>query len=178
MLFIMLIAMSFALVSCMNDKYEKMTKAEFAGLLDEELFDACGVWSWKYHFKTNPAGYYKVDDVLRNFIAIYSVDAQVLNGGFNQFYYNGYGDYGIDYAKAFEAAEMYEVAKIIKEAEEIYQAIEHTLPKMGSSTIEEISKSYENNPLNYFSSKYAERQEESKRLILNYIKKNIGSFGD
>jgi hypothetical protein len=84
-----------------NEKYHNLTKEEFAKLRDEQLIDASIVWVNKFNlyfcsdedFDKIPESI-KNSEPIENFLAVMTLDGEVANGGFNQFYYNDYGDFG------------------------------------------------------------------------------------
>ena len=99
-----------------TENYKKLTKEEFAALPDGELFDAALARTDSYDVHGNPEGFKNAPAPCKNFLVIVMLDAQVNNGGFNQFYFNGYDEYELDYAKAFEEVGLQKIAKLVKEA--------------------------------------------------------------
>jgi len=162
-----------------GEKDQKFTKADFVAVGDEELIDACLAWTEKFDIYKDAVAFKNAPLSCRNFLSMFMLDAQVNNGGFNQFYFNGYGNLGIDYFKAFEDMGLTELSKLVQEADKVHEAIKHTLPKNDDNRdLEEFSKSYDDNPLNDFDDKYYDLEQGKEKQIIKYIRENIDSFGD
>jgi len=164
-----------------KEMYPKLTKKELAALPDNELYDACILRTEKYDPVIYGDKAYKNAPVpCQNIIAILMLDAQVLNGGFTQFYYNGYGGYAkefdIDFAKAFENLGLKETAKIIKDADKFYQPFLHNLSANDNGSVEGYTKFLELCPENDFDDKYAELYNKNNLYVRRYIKKHIDVF--
>jgi hypothetical protein len=106
------------------------------------------------------------------------VEAEVNNGGFNQFYYNSSGqlaDFGEESFKAIGAPKL---ADLVHEANTIYAEIKDDLEKYNDGTVEGFSKSYENNPLNRLDSKFYKLYEEEPvgSLRVKFIRDNVNQF--
>ena len=180
---VMLIVILIVFFVCgpLNKKKEhfSMTKQEFITLAesgdDEELLESafdwtenfCPIVTKKFSKASKPVQYVQ---------AMLHFHYEVLNGGFPQFYYNGYHTHGFDYKNAFKAANLEHIADLFVRAQECFERIKHTMPT--DSSLESFSKWYENNPLNDLDDEYAEQEEEIIEGIAEYIKNNISYFGD
>lgn len=156
-----------------------MTKQEFITLADsgdddgllESAFDwtenFCPIVTKKFSKASKPVQYVQ---------AMLHLHYEVLNGGFPQFYYNGYHKHGFDYENAFKAAKLDCIADLFVRAQACFAGIKHTMPT--DSSLESFSKWYENNPLNDLDDEYADQEEEIIEGIAEYVRDNISYFGD
>jgi len=122
-----------------------------------------------------------VENLSKSQQAIYVVwilEAEVNNGGFNQFYYNTSGELADFAESAFTTIGAPKFAELVKKANAIYDSTKSDLEKYNDGTIEGFSKSYENNPLNDLDSIfYALDKEEPLHVIkMKYIKSNLQEF--
>lgn len=108
--------------------------------------------------------------------SIWILEAEVNNGGFNQFYYNSSGNFS---ELAFEGLILIgatSTADILQRANTIYKNIEEDLRNNDDGTIESFSESYENNPLNAFDDEFYNNEEKLLEIQINYIRENINQF--
>jgi hypothetical protein len=85
--------------------------------------------------------------------------AEVLNGGFNQYYYNPSGKYADMAPAAFELIGAAKHATLVKQANEIYKKEYRKITKHQDGSIEGFSKSYENNPLDEIDGQFYDLDE-------------------
>ena len=106
------------------------------------------------------------------------VEAEVNNGGFNQFYFNSSGQvaqYGEESFRTFGANRY---ADLMHRANLTYDSIKADLEQYNDGTVESFSKSYENNPLNKLDDEFYKlgNDESLTHLRAKYIKSHIGEF--
>lgn len=106
------------------------------------------------------------------------LEAEVNNGGFNQFYFNSSGqlaDLGEDSFRIMGAAQF---ADLVRQANLIYDEIKDDLEKYNDGTIESFSKSYEQNPLNELDDKFYKlyKDEPLSQIRIRYIRDNVKEF--
>jgi hypothetical protein len=106
------------------------------------------------------------------------LEAEVNNGGFNQFYFNSSGqlaDLGQD---AFKTIGAIQFASLVGRADSIYDATKEDLEKYNDGTIESFSKSYDKNPLNDLDDKFYKlyKDEPLNQIKIKYIRDNIKEF--
>lgn len=100
------------------------------------------------------------------------VDAQVTNGGFVQFYYNGYGQYVPTILKSLEYVGDKKMAELIKKADAIYQKHKKLIDKaresdlFGSDLYDKLEEMEE------LDSTYYNINAKTMSLIEKYIRKN------
>ena len=106
------------------------------------------------------------------------LEAEVSNGGFNQFYFNSSGQLA-DLAEAsFFTIGAPQFADLVRRANLIYDSIKVDLEKYNDGTIEGFSKSYENNPLNDLDSIFYSLNEDEplNKIKIKYIRENVKEF--
>ncbi|HMG93664.1 MAG TPA: DMP19 family protein [Chryseolinea sp.] len=106
------------------------------------------------------------------------LEAEVNNGGFNQFYYNSSGQFADLSGEAFTTIGATKFAKLVNQANLVYDSIKDDLAKNDDGTIESFTKSYEGNPLNDLDTKFyeLEKEEHLSELRIKYIRDNIKEF--
>ncbi|MDO6388800.1 DMP19 family protein [Pontibacter sp. BT731] len=123
----------------------------------------------------------KVQKLTKGQQAIFStwmVEAEVNNGGFNQFYFNSSGQYANMAVDGFETVGAVKFAELMKEANTVYASIEKDLEKFDDGTLESFSASYKENPLNDLDDKFYKlgESESLTNLKVRYIRENIDQF--
>ncbi|PXV63818.1 uncharacterized protein DUF4375 [Dysgonomonas alginatilytica] len=113
--------------------------------------------------------------------AIYSiwwVEAEVNNGGFNQFYFNSSGKFAEMAIDGFKVIGANKFADLMIEANKIYNENKEILEGFDDGTVESFSKSYEDNPLDNMDQKFYEiyNEENLSELRITYIRKNYTEF--
>lgn len=101
------------------------------------------------------------------------LDAQVTNGGFVQFYYNGYGPYVPTIINGLEHIGDNEMADLVKKADKIYQKNKKLMDKaqesdlFGSDLYDRLDELYE------FDDAYYEMNMNTMALMEAYIRQNV-----
>ena len=108
----------------------------------------------------------------------WAVEAEVNNGGFNQFYFNSSGQYADMAVDGFETVGATKHAELMREANRIYASIKNDLEKFDDGTVESFSESYKDNPLNNLDDKYYElgKNESLWGLKVKYIREHPDQF--
>ena len=136
------------------------------------------------HIKMNE-DFSNQEDVVRNLSngqrAVYVtwiVEAEVNNGGFNQFYYNSSGQLGDLMQDSFRTIGATQFADLAGQAHLVYNGIKEELEKYNDGTVESFSKSYEGNPLNDFDDKFYKLYESEPlhQIKIKYIRDNVSEF--
>ena len=111
---------------------------------------------------------------------IWGFEAEVNNGGFNQYYYNSDGQFADLLSKALRFIGANQFADLSERANEIYKNEYKTITKQQDGTLEGFSKSYENNPLEVLDDEFYElyQQEDLQQLQVDFIRENKNSFID
>jgi antitoxin component YwqK of YwqJK toxin-antitoxin module len=100
------------------------------------------------------------------------LDAQVTNGGFVQFYYNGYGPYVPTIIKGLEHIGDTEMANLVKKADKIYQKNKKLMDKAQESDLFGSDLYDRLDEMSLLDDKYYEMNEKTMSLIESYIRKN------
>ena len=104
------------------------------------------------------------------------VDAQVTNGGFVQFYYNGFGQYMPTIIKSLEHIGDKKMVDLLQRADKIYQKNKRMIEKarekdlFGSDLYDRLEE------LEEFDSEYYEIKDKTMANIEKYIRKNPNEF--
>lgn len=100
------------------------------------------------------------------------LDAQVTNGGFVQFYYNGYGPYIPAIIKGLEHIGDTEMANLVKKADKIYQNNKKLMDKAQESDLFGSDLYDRLDEMSLLDDDYYEMNEKTMSLIEAYIRKN------
>ncbi len=106
------------------------------------------------------------------------LEAEVNNGGFNQFYFNSSGQLADLGERAFKTLGAIRFADLVAQANAIYSETKEGLEKHNDGTIESFSKSYDQNPLNDLDDKFYKlyKDEPLSQIRVKYIRENAGEF--
>ncbi|MEO7045691.1 MAG: DUF4375 domain-containing protein [Ferruginibacter sp.] len=114
--------------------------------------------------------------------ATWGLEAEVLNGGFNQYFYNftSSGQYVEEARDGFVLIGSNTLADLTQRAMDMMMDNAEYLGKFRDGTLESFSKSYENNPLNNLDNEFYElvNNEDISQLRINYIKAHKFEFID
>ena len=110
--------------------------------------------------------------------SVWWVEAEVNNGGFNQFYFNSSGQYAKMAVEGFELFGATKFADLMRRANNIYIENKDNLERFNDGTIESFSESYQDNPLNVLDDEFYElhNTESLNELRIKYIRENIAEF--
>jgi hypothetical protein len=111
---------------------------------------------------------------------IWLLEAEVNNGGFNQFYFNSSGQFAELAPEALRLVEAAQFADLVTKANNVYKKEEEKITKHQDGTLEGFSQSYEDNPLNKFDDEFYAlyKIENLQELQINFIRKNKEFFID
>lgn len=105
------------------------------------------------------------------------LDAQVTNGGFVQFYYNGYAKYVPTIIKGLEHIGDIEMANLVKKADKIYQKNKKLMDKAQESDLFDSELYARLDEMSLLDDNYYKMNEKTMSLIENYIRKNPNEIG-
>lgn len=106
---------------------------------------------------------------------------EVLNGGFNQFFFNSAGRQFFDIAEqSFRAVGADPWADLVQKACEFIDSDEgDKIVARWGETLESFSASYKDNPLNELDDQFYKLDEKAlARLMVAYMRANIAAFAD
>ncbi|WP_178988265.1 DMP19 family protein [Winogradskyella schleiferi] len=105
------------------------------------------------------------------------LDAQVTNGGFVQFYYNGYESYVPTIIKGMEYIGDKKMADLVKRADKIYQKNKKLVDKAQESDLFGSDIYDRLDELSFLDDEYYDINEKTMLLLENYIRKNPSEIG-
>ncbi len=110
--------------------------------------------------------------------SIWMLQAEVNNGGFNQFYYNSSGQFANMAEEGLKLIGANKYAELVKQANNTYLTIKDELEEKNDGSIESFSESYEDNPLNELDDKFyeLEEQESLDSIQIAFIEENYKEF--
>ncbi|WP_439484399.1 DMP19 family protein [Cyclobacterium plantarum] len=111
---------------------------------------------------------------------IWILEAEVNNGGYNQFYFNSSGLFYKELPVALRLVGANKFADLTERANKIYETENQEITKHQDGTIEGFSKSYEDNPLNDLDNEFYElyQTENLQQIQVDYIRQNKNDFTD
>ncbi|AVI52193.1 hypothetical protein C5O00_13925 [Pukyongia salina] len=106
------------------------------------------------------------------------LEAEVNNGGFNQFYFNSSGQYGEMAEIGFMTIGAEKFSKLIKRANKIYSENKDQLEEYDDGTMESFSESYIDNLFNDLETDFYKLFDIEKigELRIKYIRENKNEF--
>jgi hypothetical protein len=111
---------------------------------------------------------------------IWALEAEVNNGGYNQFYFNSSGQFYKHLPEALRLVGANKFADLTEKANKTFEKENEKITKHQDGTIEGFSKSYDDNPLNDFDTEFYERYqtENLQQIQVDYIRKNKKEYID
>lgn len=109
---------------------------------------------------------------------IWLLEAEVNNGGFNQFYVNFSGQFYEFLPNALRLVGANQTAELTQRANDTFEAENDKITQHMDGTIEGFSKSYEDNPLNKFDDEFYNMEENLTQLQVDYIRAHKADFTD
>jgi hypothetical protein len=111
---------------------------------------------------------------------IWALEAEVNNGGYNQFYANSSGQFYKHLPEALKLVGAPKFADLTKRANDVYEKENAKITQHQDGTVEGFSKSYDDNPLNDFDSEFFElyQTENLQQIQVDFIRKNKKEFID
>jgi hypothetical protein len=111
---------------------------------------------------------------------IWILEAEVNNGGFNQFYFNSSGQFADLAPDVLQLVGATRFADLVSRANDVYRAENDKITRHQDGTIEVFSKSYDDNPLNKFDDEFYElyKYENLQQFQIDFIRDNKHFFID
>ncbi|SHM03981.1 DUF4375 domain-containing protein [Mucilaginibacter sp. OK098] len=109
---------------------------------------------------------------------IWCLEAEVNNGGFNQYYFNSSGQFASLTPDALQLVGAHKFSALTAMANNIYETEYSNITKYQDGTLEGFSKSYNDNPLNEFDNEFYElyKVENLQQLQIDFIRRNLFNF--
>ena len=110
--------------------------------------------------------------------SIWMLQAEVNNGGFNQFYYNSTGQFANMAKDGLELIGALKYAKLVEQSNSTFSTIKDELATNEKNSAEGFSKSYQGNPLNKLDDQFyiLGKIENLDSIQIQYIRTNMGGF--
>jgi len=111
---------------------------------------------------------------------IWALEAEVNNGGYNQFYFNSSGQFYKHLPDALRLVGATKFADLTERANETFEKENRQITQHQDGTLEGFSKSYDENPLNKYDNEFYAlyKTENLQQLQVAYIRKNKRDFID
>ncbi|WP_216368491.1 DMP19 family protein [Limnovirga soli] len=111
---------------------------------------------------------------------IWALEAEVNNGGYNQFYFNSSGQFYKHLPDALRLVGATKFADLTKRANETFEKENPKITQHQDGTLEGFSKSYDDNPLNKYDDEFYDlyKMENLQQIQVAYIRKNKKEFID
>jgi hypothetical protein len=109
---------------------------------------------------------------------IWGLEAEINNGGFNQYFFNSSGQFAELTPDALKLVGAVKFAELTEKANRIYKTENDKITKHQDGTIDGFSKSYDENPLNELDDEFYALYDKEKLhdLQIEYIRKNKKDF--
>lgn len=118
-------------------------------------------------------------DSFRRFFATWWLEAEVNNGGFNQYFWNPYGYWAEDAITAFEAYGADEYAEVTKKAVTLFLSEIDTHTEFRElGTLEAFSESYKHTELGDLDNEFWEIKQQLSELRIAYVRRHPEKFID
>lgn len=113
----------------------------------------------------------ELPDGLRIIWATWIVEADVLNGGFNQLYWNSTGAYAPAAAEAYRLLGVVEAAEVVEQSLEILDMEKDVLEQYWKAgTLEAFSESYKHTSLGTLDARLAELEERCQKARIEFVR--------
>ena len=111
---------------------------------------------------------------------IWLLEAEVNNGGYNQFYYNSSGQFYKQLPEVLKLVGANKFAELTTKANATFEKENPKITQHQDGTLEGFSKSYDDNPLNKFDDEFYAlyKIENLQQIQIDYIRKHKTEFVD
>jgi len=116
----------------------------------------------------------------RSVFVVWQLDAEVNNGGFNQFYYNPSVKFYTLVPEALKYVGAPLLADLVRRANKTYEQQLGQIKKEQDGTVGGFSKSYKDNPLNEYDHAYYQinKKESLERVLVDFVRVHKAAFVD
>ncbi len=111
---------------------------------------------------------------------IWVLEAEVNNGGYNQFYFNSSGQFYKHLPDALSLVGANKFSGLTERANETFEKENPKIIQHQDGTLEGFSKSYDDNPLNKYDDEFYDlyKIEDLQQVQIDFIRKNKKEFID
>lgn len=161
-------------------KYPKLTPEILKSIPDTELESAVIDYIYSKIGNDYENDFKIVTSLPKEFQTIYAtwwVEAEVNNGGFNQYFWNSAGQFSNQALEGYKLLNANSHAELMAEAIKIHREQEPKLKKFKEKdTMEAFSESYKDNPLNKCDDKFDKLTEDAGALRIKFIREHPELF--
>jgi len=159
-------------------RFNKISKADFAKLPDNELLEAMLYWTLNKLSSENWE-ITKLPEPVQIAYSCYTVNNEVINGGLNQVYFNDTKHYVHLCLKGYEVVKSPELSQLIQKSLEIVSGNKGRYESLDDGTIESFVESYKEDPLEALTNEFIAVSDkiDLSLKITHYIRENISAFG-
>lgn len=161
--------------------YKEISDIDMAEIKDENLlqaiFDNISI-NLPNDYEREYESVNKLNKSKQAIYKIWMLEAEVNNGGFNQFYYNSSGQFYKELPESLKLIGASKFAQLVEKANNIYEENFETITESQDGSLEGFSESYKENPLDEFDDKFYEldSEENLEELQIKYIRNNQSDF--
>lgn len=161
--------------------YKKLTAPILVGVKDDELEQTIIDNIYEIVGDNYENEFENVSKLTKGQQAVFStwwLEAEVNNGGFNQFYFNSTGKYAAMAEKGFKTIGALKLSELTSLANKIFNENKERIEGFDDGTLEGFSESYNENPLNDLAPQFYELYdlENISELRIKYIRENTSEF--
>lgn len=111
---------------------------------------------------------------------IWVLEAEVNNGGFNQYYYNTNNQFSQLLLGALKQVGANKFALLVEKANKVYFTNQKSITKTQDGSVDGFSESYKGNPLEKFDFEFYDlyKKEDLQKLQVKFIRRNVQYFID
>ena len=113
-------------------------------------------------------------DALRSWYIAFIVDAEILNGGFNQLFFNPSGALAPDAPAAFVALGIPEAGALVQRALDLLEAYSPALEQaQKQGTVEAFASTYLEQPFSELDNQYSVKEEQWREARIRFVRESL-----
>jgi hypothetical protein len=114
-------------------------------------------------------------EALRSWYIAFVVDAEVLNGGFNQFFFNPSGELARDAPQAFATLGLHEAGGLVQRALHLMESHAPALEQARKrGTLEAFAETYLHQPFSELDDLYCSNEEKWRLARIHFVRETLG----
>ncbi|HHU55656.1 MAG TPA: DMP19 family protein [Acholeplasmataceae bacterium] len=161
-----------------SEEYRRLNKEDVKLIPNEDLKEAVMDWMFEKVDADEFIIISKLPTPCQDVYSTVTIMNEVLNGGFNQLFFNSTVEFIEMAHKGFVSIGLPKLSKLLNQACQVYLDNKEILEKYDDGTIESFSDSYEENLFDDLDMLFSKEEENFEKLIIEYIRKNETYFGD
>lgn len=109
--------------------------------------------------------------------ATWWVEAEVYNGGFNQYFWNSSGEFRTEALEGYKLIGAVDHEKLMADALRVYSSVEGKLKEQqAKGTLAAFSESYKDNPLTKLDDQFYALKEDVSAMRVKFIREHADMF--